>query len=122
MGLHRNGGTRKPARLMLVVLQVAISVSAGGCGNRCSDAYDAGYAAGLAAGSSRDSEAAQEVQKAQERKPDLSSGEQEASGWNSGPTATEVCGGGGVDIGTEHIEPGDSGCVRVFSDGRIERY
>lgn len=36
--------------------------------------------------------------------------------------STEVCGGGGVNVNQKHYEGGKTGCVRVYSDGRVERY
>ena len=116
------GWTVKPYRTNLATLCCAISVLFVGCGNDCGDAYDAGYAAGMVAGSSRHDGIAQGAQSSQECPPDPATSAQPRTGWNAGPTSTEVCGGGGVDVGTDHIEPGDSGCVRVFGDGRIKRY
>lgn len=40
----------------------------------------------------------------------------------SGTYSTEVCGGNGVDVNGKHHGPGKTGCVRVYSDGRIEKY
>jgi hypothetical protein len=37
-------------------------------------------------------------------------------------TSTSVCGGGGVNVGGKHYEGGKTGCVKVYSDGRIVRY
>lgn len=36
--------------------------------------------------------------------------------------STEVCGGGGVNLNGKYHSGGKKGCVRVFSDGRVERY
>lgn len=36
--------------------------------------------------------------------------------------STEVCGGGGVNVGKKHYSGGKTGCVRVYDDGRVERY
>jgi hypothetical protein len=41
---------------------------------------------------------------------------------SSGVYSTEVCGGNGVDVNGKHHSAGKTGCVRVFSDGRIEKY
>ena len=37
-------------------------------------------------------------------------------------TTTEVCGGGGVNVGGRHYSSGQTGCVRVLSDGTVQRY
>jgi len=34
----------------------------------------------------------------------------------------EVCGGGSVNVNGKQIQPGPTGCVRVYSDGTFERY
>ena len=40
----------------------------------------------------------------------------------SGAYSTEVCGGNGVNVNGKHHSAGKTGCVRVYSDGRIEKY
>lgn len=40
----------------------------------------------------------------------------------SGAYSTEVCGGNGVNVNNKHHSAGKTGCVRVYSDGRIEKY
>jgi hypothetical protein len=117
--LQCDAGMRKLACMTRAALVVPVLVLVSGCGDRCKQAYDAGYKAGLAAGTLNATKAAKGT--------DAFAPEMEASAaaqpnWTSGPVFTEVCGGAGVDVGSSHIEPGESGCVRVFSDGRIERY
>ena len=42
--------------------------------------------------------------------------------YSSAVTTVEVCGGGGTNVGKKYVPPGKTGCVRVYSDGRYERY
>jgi succinate dehydrogenase/fumarate reductase-like Fe-S protein len=44
------------------------------------------------------------------------------STYTSGISSTSVCGGGGVEVNGKHHGAGKTGCVRVYSDGRIEKY
>lgn len=106
-----------PVGRAALVVTAVVFVSA--CGNGYQEAYEEGYEAGLAAGK-LDAKKAVKVPEVCE--PESEASAAAAPNWTSGPAFTEVCGGGGVDVGSTHIQPGESGCVRVFNDGRIERY
>lgn len=117
--LQRDVNMRKLGLMGRATLVVAMSVFVLACGDGYQEAYDAGYDAGLAAGKLNATKAVKD--------PEACGPEPEASAdaqpsWTSGPLFTAVCGGAGVDVGSTHIEPGESGCVRVFGDGRVERY
>lgn len=119
MWLQLDVNMRKLGTIGRAALVVAVVEFVSACGNGYQEAYDAGYEAGLAAGT-LDAKNAVKVPEACE--PESEARAAAAPGWTSGPAFTEVCGGGGVDVGSTHIEPGEAGCVRVFNDGRIERY
>lgn len=89
----------------------------------CSGGYDDGYQAGFAAGfRSRDEEVAALREQGENCDSSGSSYSFGDSSAYTGAVVTEVCGGGGVNVGKKHYAPGKTGCVRVFSDGRVERY
>lgn len=88
-----------------------------GCGNKYEEGFQAGYAQGS-------SDAGARVRADYERR--LAKIEYEASSRSSstyaGSVQTEVCGGSGVNLNGKHYSGGKTGCVRVLSDGRVERY
>lgn len=86
----------------------------------CSDKYEEGFQAGYAQGA-KDAET--RVRADFEQK--LEALEREKSSSNSSysaTTSTEVCGGAGVNLNGKHYSGGKTGCVKVFSDGRVEKY
>lgn len=80
----------------------------------CNDRYEEGYAAGFQAAetAARVRESNSLVEQERYREPASPASE----------VTTEVCGGFGVDFNGRHITGGKTGCVRVFSDGRVQRY
>ncbi len=94
------------------VLVISIVVLAlYGCKDRYQDGYDAGYAAGVSFTETRlRSEYEEKLRNFEEKANRLS------------VTSTEVCGGGGVNVNNKHYPGGKTGCVRVYSDGRVVRY
>ena len=89
-----------------------------GCKDRFQEGYDAGYEDGSLQSKligEKQCEERLEAEKRSCRNLGLS------YGYSSG-SSTEVCGGGGVNLNGKHYEAGKTGCVRVFSDGRVVRY
>ena len=86
-----------------------------GCADRYQEGYTAGYEAGAAAARAREVAQCEEKQREQERQRTLFESP-------SAAVTTEVCGGAGVNVNGRHVSGGKSGCVRVFDDGRVERY
>jgi hypothetical protein len=37
-------------------------------------------------------------------------------------SSTAACGGNGITLNGKHYSGGKTGCVKVYSDGRVERY
>lgn len=85
----------------------------------CSDRYDEGYRLGYAAGRTDMLQVATQCEQRlqdERRRIDSALFDAEPS------VATTVCGGAGVNLNGKHIAPGKTGCVRVLSDGTVERY
>ncbi len=95
------------------VLWEAIFIMAGGK-DRCDEGYVAGHADGSAAGEKIGFEKAMAQHETESR----------AIERYDSPTyvATEVCGGSGVNVNGKHYAGGKTGCVRVLSDGTVQRY
>jgi hypothetical protein len=89
-----------------------------GCKDKYQEGYDQGYAEGLYQGK-RDAEKQCEEKIDEEKK---SCRDRSYSSSYSSSYSTEVCGGGGVNLNGKHYEGGKTGCVRVYSDGRVVRY
>ena len=85
----------------------------------CEDQYQKGYTAGYAIGVSITQNKLNEVIETQAEK--IKALERPSRPSLSG-YSTEVCGGGGVHANGIHHSAGKTGCVRVFSDGRVEKY
>jgi len=87
-----------------------------GCRDRYQEGHDAGFIDGFIAGSkSSDESCEQKIENAKEMceqnsRPSFSS------------YSTEVCGGSGTSVNGKFYPAGKTGCVRVFTDGRVERY
>ena len=83
----------------------------------CEDKYQQGYQQGYSEGASF---AENKMNKECDEK--LSKQERDATSSSYSVTSTEVCGGGGVNLNGKHYSGGKTGCVRAYSDGRVERY
>lgn len=85
-----------------------------GCKDRFDEGYAAGYADGSAAGEKTGFEKAIAQREAESRTIER---------YNSSTyVTTEVCGGSGVNVNGKHYPGGKTGCVRVLSDGTVQRY
>lgn len=91
---------------------VLLVLMASGCSDKIGDAYNSGFADGVKATEQR-------LQGEFERK--LRDMERSCSNYGSSGS-TEVCGGNGVNVNGKHYSGGKTGCVRVFEDGRVQRY
>jgi hypothetical protein len=100
---------------MLKVSTLLLVVCLAGCADKYQEGYSAGYAAGEAAARAREIARCDERQRELERQSALDES-------TSTHVTTEVCGGGGININGRHVPGGKTGCVRVFSDGRVQRY
>ena len=81
------------------------------CKNKYDEGYRAGFNEGVIATEQRlKNEYEEKIKKIENSNRELS------------VTSTSVCGGGGVNVGNRHYEGGKTGCVKVYSDGRIVRY
>ena len=83
----------------------------------CEDKYQEGYQQGYSEGASF---AENKLNKECDEK--LSKQERDSTTSSYSATSTEVCGGGGVNLNGKHYSGGKTGCVRAYSDGRVERY
>jgi hypothetical protein len=97
------------------LLFISIVILLAGCEDKYQKGYEAGYAEGALVTKNRLNELI-ELQAEKIRRLDGQS-----TSYSSG-YSTEVCGGNGVDVNGKHHSAGKTGCVRVFSDGRIEKY
>jgi hypothetical protein len=86
-----------------------------GCEDKYQKGYDKGYADGVAVTEIKFNELMQQ------EKDKVKSLERQSNSY-SNSYSTEVCGGNGVDVNGKHHSAGKTGCVRVHSDGRIEKY
>jgi len=87
----------------------------------CEDKYQKGYAEGYQRGYS---EGASDTENRLNKEFDEKLSKQVLDELTTSYSvrATEVCGGGGVNVNGKHYSAGKTGCVRVYSDGRIEKY
>jgi hypothetical protein len=99
---------------MLKSCALLLVVCLAGCADKYQEGYAAGYEAGEVAARTRDAAQCEERQREQERLRTQSD--------SSAYVTTEVCGGAGVNVNGRHVAGGKTGCVRVFSDGRVQRY
>lgn len=86
----------------------------------CTDQYEEGRAAGYADGYAD----ARRIEQAscQDKLASAEESCRPSRYFGSGSYSTEVCGGAGANVNGKHYRPGKTGCVRVYSDGRVERY
>lgn len=83
----------------------------GGCKDRYQEGYVAGYSDGVLQTENRlKNEYEEKFRNLDDKSSRLS------------VTSTEVCGGSGVNVNNKHYPGGKTGCVRVYSDGRVVRY
>jgi hypothetical protein len=85
----------------------------------CEDKYQKGYETGFNDGVSVTEKKLKEI--IDRQKEQLERLERRSNSY-SGAYSTEVCDGGGVTVNGKHHSGGKTGCVRVYSDGRIEKY
>jgi hypothetical protein len=86
-----------------------------GCTDKYQEGYAAGYEEGEAAARAREVARCEEQQREQER-------HRTQADSPSAYVTTDVCGGTGVNVNGRHVSGGSTGCVRVYSDGRFQRY
>lgn len=105
-------------RMKFSMMVLAVAISAG-----CSDRYDEGYWAGYAAALA-EAQPTTDGLKAALDQCETAKGDAYSTGAGNilRSVTTQVCGGGGVTLNGNHVRPGKTGCVRVFSDGSVERY
>lgn len=89
-----------------------------GCKDRFQEGYEAGYSDGLSDGT--DSAENKCTEKVEEEKKACR--DQSYLTDTSSEVTTEVCGDAGVNANGKHYSGGKTGCVRVYSDGRVDRY
>lgn len=96
----------------LPIFMILVTIVLTGCKDKFQEGYESGYADGVNATEQR-------LKKEYEEKiSDL-----ERKSRNSfSVTSTSVCGGGGVNLNGKHYSGGKTGCVRAYSDGRVEKY
>ncbi len=100
---------------MRFVLLFLLSIAISACEDQHKKFYSEGYSQGFA-------DAQRKFRKECDEKIDETKNHQESSSYGYGVSSTEVCGGDGVNVGSKHYSAGKTGCVRVFSDGRVEKY
>jgi hypothetical protein len=100
-------------RALLNVLAVMCTVLLAACNDRYEEGYRSGYNDGVIAGEKLGLEKATAQQRMAPRYEPVT---------ESRSVSTSVCGGGGVNLNGKHIKPGKTGCVRVMSDGTVQRY
>jgi hypothetical protein len=82
-----------------------------GCSDRYQEGYDAGY-----------SDGAITTEKRLKREYEERLAEQKRDSFSYSSTSVETCGGAGVTVNGKHYQGGKTGCVRVYSDGRVRQY
>lgn len=87
----------------------------------CTDRYEEGFQKGFADGFEQATAIQNTIcsEKIDKQKRFCSTASEFSLG--SGGYSTEVC-GGGVNVDGKYHKGGKTGCLRVFSDGRVERY
>lgn len=82
-----------------------------GCKDKYQEGYQIGYSDGVRSMESKLEESEKKLQD-----------EKRKSQYSFSSVSTEVCGGTGVNLNGKHYSGGKTGCVRVYSDGRVEKY
>lgn len=102
-------------RTPIYFLVVAVLFFSAGCADKYQEGFQEGYAQGA-------KEAEVRIRAEIEQKMEaLQRAASNASSY-SATASTEVCGGNGLNLNGKHYSGGKTGCVRVLSDGRVERY
>ena len=81
-----------------------------GCKDKYQEGYQVGYMDGVASMYNKVTEAEKKLED-----------QKRQSNYSYGYGSTEVC-GGGVNLNGKYYSGGKTGCVRVFNDGRVEKY
>lgn len=101
---------------ILTALLLPIAIFSTGCTDKYKEGYDEGYAAGVEI-------TKRQLQDEFDRKvAQIERDSRYSSSSYSSVTSTEVCGGSGVNLNGKHYSGGKTGCVRVHSDGKVEKY
>jgi hypothetical protein len=103
---------------ILALLALGIMVISG-CSDRYKEEYERGYQAGYTDGLN---DAGKECEARLEDERSTCYSRMGSLSRSPSFTSTEVCGGGGVNVNGKHYPGGKTGCVRVFSNGKVERY
>lgn len=101
-----------PQRLFVVAVCIGLCVG-------CQDRYQEGYQDGYSTAMSQVSNCTTQLDRCEQEKKNNS---YSSSSSNFSSVTTEVCGGNGLTLNGKHVRPGKTGCVRAYSDGRVERY
>lgn len=114
--LFNSSGWSRNLMVKIILLLVFVLLFSG-----CEDKYQKGYAEGYQRGYS---EGASDTENRMNKEFDEKLSKQELDDLTTSYSvrSTEVCGGGGVNVNGKHYSGGKTGCVRVYSDGRIEKY
>ena len=96
-------------KLLFISLFFPIILS--GCKDKYQEGYQIGYSDGVRSMESKLEESEKKLQD-----------EKRKSQYSYSSVSTEVCGGTGVNLNGKHHSGGKTGCVRVYSDGRVEKY
>lgn len=86
-----------------------------GCEAKYQEGYTAGYAQGVSETEGRLS------RKYEQDLADAKRSQSFSPSYTS-VTSTSACGGNGINLNGKHYSGGKTGCVEVFSDGRVVRY
>ena len=82
-----------------------------GCKDKYQEGYQIGYSDGVKSMEFKLDESEKKLQD-----------EKRKSQQSFSSVSTEVCGGSGVNLNGKHYSGGKTGCVRVYSDGRVVKY
>ena len=98
--------------LISILICVFLIFSLSGCKDKYQEGYQSGYIDGV-----------YDTEKKLKKEYEEKISELERKKQNSfSVSSTSVCGGGGVNLNGKHYSGGKTGCVRVYSDGRVEKY
>ena len=95
----------------LLFISLLLPIILLGCKDKYQEGYQIGYSDGVRSMESKLEESEKKLQD-----------EKRKSQRTFSSVSTEVCGGSGVNLNGKHYSGGKTGCVRVYSDGRIEKY
>jgi hypothetical protein len=95
----------------LLIMSLLVPTILIGCKDKYREGYQIGYSDGVRSMESKLEESEKKLQE-----------EKSKSQYSFGSVSTQVCGGTGVNLNGKHYSGGKTGCVRVYSDGRVEKY